>query len=295
MAKIISNNLSLEYETFGTPSDPAVILIAGLGFQLVDWPASFCEAIAAQNFHVIRFDNRDIGLSQKLDEKGLPDMAHIMQRVQAGEAPTVPYHLSDMAADVAGLMDGLKIDTAHMVGMSMGGMIAQLMAIFYPEKLHSLTSIMSSSGNRHLPPSTPAATSVLMSAPASQSIDDVVEFGLEVNDVIGSPGYRWNRDALKEHIRFCVTRSYSPAGYLRQYAAVMASNPRVSELPGVTAPTLVIHGKDDPLIPYAAGEDTARLIPGARLELVDGMGHDLSPALCEHLAGLLLPHLSANR
>ena len=295
MAKLISNNLALEYETFGAPSDPAVILIAGLGFQLIDWPVALCEAIAAQNFHVIRFDNRDIGLSQKLDEKGLPDMARIMQQLQAGEAPGVPYHLSDMAADLAGLMDGLGIERAHMVGMSMGGMIAQLMAIFYPERLRSLTSIMSSSGNRHLPPSTPAATSVLMSAPASQSVDDVVAFGLEVNAVLGSPGYRWDREALKEHIRACVTRSYAPAGYLRQYAAIMASNPRVSELPGVTAPTLVIHGKDDPLIPYAAGEDTARLIPGAKLELVDGMGHDLSPALCVHLSGLLLPHLTANR
>ena len=295
MPRLISNNLSLEYEAFGDASDPAVFLIAGLGFQLIDWPDAFCEAIAAEKFYVVRFDNRDIGLSQKLDEKGLPDMMRIMQQLQMGAAPTVPYHLSDMAADLAGLMDGLNIPRAHMVGMSMGGMIAQLMAIFYPERLYSLTSIMSSSGNRHLPPSTPAATSVLMSAPASQSIEDVVKFGLEVNDVIGSPGFRWNREALREHIRTCVTRNYSPAGYLRQYAALMASNPRVSELPGVTAPTLVIHGKDDPLIPYAAGEDTARLIPGAKLELVDGMGHDLSPTLCKHLAGLLIPHLAVNR
>ena len=177
----------------------------------------------------------------------------------------------------------------------MGGMIAQLMAIFYPEKVLSLTSIMSSSGNRQLPPSTPAATSVLMSAPASQDVEDVVDFGLKVNDVIGSPGYRWDREALRAHIRACVKRNYSPAGYMRQYAAVLASNPRVSELPGVTAPTLVIHGKDDPLVPPEAGMDTARLIPGAKLELVAGMGHDLSPALCEHLASLVIPHLSANR
>ncbi|MFC4271733.1 alpha/beta fold hydrolase [Sneathiella chungangensis] len=295
MANLISNGLSLEYETFGASSDPAVILIAGLGFQLIDWPAAFCEALAAEKFHVVRFDNRDIGLSQKLEQKGLPDLPRLMQQLQTGQPPEVPYHLSDMAADVAGLMAGLGIDRAHMVGMSMGGMIAQLMAIFYPEKLYSLTSIMSSSGNRHLPPSTPAATSVLMSAPASQAVEDVVAFGLQVNDVIGSPGFRWDRAALEEHIRACVVRSYCPTGYLRQYAVVLAANPRVSELPGVTAPTLVIHGKDDPLVPYAAGEDTARLIPGAKLELVDGMGHDLSPALCDHLAGLLIPHLAANR
>ena len=257
MANMICNGLSLEYEAFGDADKPAVFLIAGLGFQLIDWPVAFCESVAAEGFHVIRFDNRDIGLSQKLE--------------------------------------GLSIHQAHIIGMSMGGMIAQLMAIFYPEKVLSLTSIMSSSGNRQLPPSTPAATSVLMSAPASQDVEDVVDFGLKVNDVIGSPGYRWDREALRAHIRACVKRNYSPAGYMRQYAAVLASNPRVSELPGVTAPTLVIHGKDDPLVPPEAGMDTARLIPGAKLELVAGMGHDLSPALCEHLASLVIPHLSANR
>ncbi|WP_339633215.1 alpha/beta fold hydrolase [uncultured Sneathiella sp.] len=295
MANMICNGLSLEYEAFGDADKPAVFLIAGLGFQLIDWPVAFCESVAAEGFHVIRFDNRDIGLSQKLNEKGIPDLGRIMQQLQNGEVPAVPYHLSQMAADLAALMEGLSIHQAHIIGMSMGGMIAQLMAIFYPEKVLSLTSIMSSSGNRQLPPSTPAATSVLMSAPASQDVEDVVDFGLKVNDVIGSPGYRWDRDALKDHIRTCVTRNYSPAGYMRQYAAVLASNPRVSELPGVTAPTLVIHGKDDPLVPPEAGMDTARLIPGAKLELVAGMGHDLSPALCEHLASLVIPHLSANR
>ena len=295
MANMICNGLSLEYETFGGAGNPAVFLIAGLGFQLIDWPVAFCERIATEGFHVIRFDNRDIGLSQKLDEKGIPDLGQIMQQLQNGEAPAVPYHLSQMAADLAALMEGLSIDRAHIVGMSMGGMSAQLMTIFYPEKVHSLTSIMSSSGNRQLPPSTPAATAVLMSAPASQDVEDVVEFGLKVNDVIGSPGYRWDREELRAHIRACVARNYSPAGYMRQYAAVLASNPRVSELPGVTAPTLVIHGKDDPLVPPEAGMDTARLIPGAKLELVAGMGHDLSPSLCEHLASLITPHLAANR
>ena len=295
MTKLICNGISLEYEMFGETGNPAVILIAGLGFQLIDWPTAFCKAIAEKGFRVIRFDNRDIGLSQKMEQTGLPDMTRILQQLQMTQAPTVPYHLSDMAADVAGLMDALHIERAHIAGMSMGGMIAQLMAIFYPENLFSLTSIMSSSGNRHLPPPTPAATSVLMSAPASQNEDDVVAFGLQVNDVIGSPGFRWDRKALETHIRACFRRSYSPSGYMRQYAAVLASNPRVSELPHVTAPTLVIHGKDDPLVPFAAGEDTARLIPGARLELVDGMGHDLSPALCDHLAGIVIPHLVANR
>ncbi|WP_339715171.1 alpha/beta hydrolase [uncultured Sneathiella sp.] len=193
MANMICNGLSLEYEAFGDADKPAVFLIAGLGFQLIDWPVAFCESVAAEGFHVIRFDNRDIGLSQKLNEKGIPDLGRIMQQLQNGEVPAVPYHLSQMAADLAALMEGLSIHQAHIIGMSMGGMIAQLMAIFYPEKVLSLTSIMSSSGNRQLPPSTPAATSVLMSAPASQDVEDVVDFGLKVNDVIGSPGHRWER------------------------------------------------------------------------------------------------------
>ena len=291
MPSVISNGLFLEYEAFGRPSDPAVILIAGLGFQLLDWPLPFCEKIASAGFYVVRFDNRDIGLSQKLEEKGLPDLAGILADLQAGGNPQIPYHLTDMAVDVVGLLDALALKQAHIVGMSMGGMIAQLVAIFYADRVLSLTSIMASSGVKYLPPA--SANTVLMGAPVSQDLEDIVAFGLEVNDVIGSPGFRWDRAALTAHIRNCVERCYCPGGYLRQYTAVQASNRRISELADVTAPTLVIHGKDDLLVPPEAGEDTARLIPGARLELVDGMGHDLSPALCEHLTGLILPHIKA--
>jgi len=291
MPNVICNGLAIEYEGFGSTSDPAVILIAGLGFQLIDWPAAFCQKIASAGFYVVRFDNRDIGLSQKLEEKGVPDLPEILEGVRKGANPQIPYHLTDMAVDVAGLLDALSIPKAHIVGMSMGGMIAQLMAIFYADRVLSLTSIMSSSGAKYLPPPTAAANTVLMKAPASQDLEDVVAFGLEVNDVIGSPGFRWDRAALTDHIRACVQRCYCPSGYLRQYTAVQVSNRRTEELAGVTAPTLVIHGKDDLLVPHEAGEDTARLIPGARLELVAGMGHDLSPDLCEHLSGLILPHI----
>jgi pimeloyl-ACP methyl ester carboxylesterase len=293
VAKLNSNGLSLEYETFGEASSPAVILIAGLGFQLIDWPEDFCIQIANKGFFVLRFDNRDVGLSQKLEEKGVPDLVRVISQLQAGKNPEVPYHLTDMAGDVHGLLDALEIEQAHIVGMSMGGMIAQLMAIFYPEKVFSLTSIMSSSGARHLPPPSAAANTVLMKAPESNDLEDVIAFGMEVNDVIGSPGFRWNHDELKDHVRACVERCYCPEGYLRQYTAVQSSSSRTRELPNITAPTLVIHGLDDLLVSHEAGEDTARLIPNARLELVKGMGHDLSPALCNHLLTLILPHLTS--
>ncbi|USG61326.1 alpha/beta fold hydrolase [Sneathiella marina] len=294
MSKVKSNGLVLEYETFGTPSDPAIILVAGLGFQLIDWPLTFCKRLAENGFFVLRFDNRDIGLSQKLEEMPVPDLVALGENIKEGTALDLPYILTDMMEDVVGILDALSIDTVHLIGMSMGGMIAQLVAIHYPERLNSLTSIMSSSGSSALPPPSAAATTVLMSAPASEDLSDVVAFGLNVNDVIGSPGYRWNREELTDHIRACVERCYYPAGYVRQYAAVFGSPSRASLLPSITTPTLVIHGTEDPLVLSEAGKETARLIPDAQLELVEGMGHDLSPALCEHLADLILPHIKAS-
>lgn len=294
MSTLQSNGLFLEYDTFGARSDPAVILIAGLGFQLIDWPVTFCERLAANGFFVIRFDNRDIGLSQKLEEELVPDLVALGDKISAGVALDLPYNLTDMMEDVVGVLDALSIDAVHLIGMSMGGMIAQLIAIHYPERLRSLTSIMSSSGSSDLPPPNAAATTILMSASASEDLSDVVAFGLNVNDVIGSPGFKWNRDDLTEHIRSCVERCYYPAGYVRQYAAVLGSPSRACSLPNITAPTLVIHGTEDLLVLSEAGEETARLIPNARLELVEGMGHDLSPDLCDHLAGLILPHIKAN-
>ncbi|TNE34190.1 MAG: alpha/beta hydrolase [Alphaproteobacteria bacterium] len=295
MAQATCNGITLEYETFGDAADPAVLLIAGLGFQLIDWQTSFCERIAAAGHYVVRFDNRDIGLSEKLETLGTPDLPAILKVIVAGGTPKVPYFLKDMAADTVGLMDALGIARAHIVGMSMGGMIAQQMAVFYPNRLISLTSMMSSSSNRFLPPPSAAANTVLMNAPSSQDLDDVIAFGLEVNDVIGSPGFRWDRVALMRHIRSCVERCYCPTGYLRQYTAVQASRLKEGALAGVMAPTLVIHGKDDMLIPWQAGSETAELIKDARFELVPGMGHDLSPALSDHLAGIILPHLEASR
>ncbi|MBL4740480.1 MAG: alpha/beta fold hydrolase [Sneathiella sp.] len=292
MAQITIKDITLEVERLGDIANPAVFLIAGLGFQLIDWPLSFAESLVDAGYQVIRFDNRDIGLSQKFEDKGLPDLGAILQEKMAGGSPDVPYELNHMAADVIGLMDAFAIDKAHIVGMSMGGMVAQILAANYASRCLSLTSIMSTTGDPGLPQADPETMAVLVSAPPSQDKQDIVEFGLKVNDTIGSPGYRWDRSALQTHIEACFERSYCPTGYMRQLAAVSAAQPRRKILSKVTAPTLVIHGEDDLLVPSSGGRDVADHVPGATFNLVPGMGHDLSPSLCDHLAALILPHLN---
>jgi len=282
---------ALEVELRGSSEHPAVILIAGLGFQLIDWPDDFCDSLVGAGYQVIRFDNRDIGLSQKFDAAGLPDLGTVMADKMAGHIPDTPYSLSHMAQDVTGLLGALGIEKVHIVGMSMGGMIAQLVAAHAPGCTASLTSIMSSSSDPALPGPTAPAMQVLSSAPQSQERADIVAFGLEVNDVIGSPSFRWPRVALTRHIEACVERSYSPAGYVRQYAAVMAAPSRRELLAQITAPTLVVHGDADPLVPASCGKDVADHVPDARFVQVSGMGHDLSPALCQHLVRIIIPHL----
>jgi pimeloyl-ACP methyl ester carboxylesterase len=284
-------DILLEVDRHGSYDDPAVILIAGLGFQLIDWPTGFCDQLVAAGFQVIRFDNRDIGLSHKFEEAGIPDLATVMSARMSGADPVVPYQLTDMAADVIGLMDALGLPQAHIVGMSMGGMISQILAASYPDRVSSLTSIMSSSSDPSLPGPAPAAAAILSSAPLSQEMVEIVDFGLRVNEVIGSLSFRWDKADLTAHIAACVERSYCPQGYMRQYAAVMAATSRRKLLSKVTGPSLVIHGENDPLVQPVCGRDVADHIKDARFELVPGMGHDLSPALCDHLAGLIAPHI----
>ena len=293
MTRITAGKVELEVDSLGDPAHPAVVLIAGLGFQLIDWPISFCEDLVDAGYRVIRIDNRDIGLSEKLDDLGIPDLGAILEDKREGKISSVPYRLGDMAEDVAAVLDGLDIENAHIVGMSMGGMIAQLFAFQFSARCISLTSIMSSSSDSTLPGPSPAATEIMSSAPQSQEMLDIVQFGLRVNEVIGSPGFRWDRTELIKHIQTCFNRSYSPAGYMRQYAAVMAAPSRREILEGIAAPALVIHGDADPLLALACGEDVANHIPGATFVQVSGMGHDLSPALCSHFSELLIPHFKA--
>ncbi|MCG8490073.1 MAG: alpha/beta fold hydrolase [Sneathiellales bacterium] len=292
MAQVKAGSLSLEVETFGKAENPAVILIAGLGFQLIDWPVSFCKTLADAGYHVVRFDNRDVGKSERLENLGLPDMEKVIAARSGGEIPDVPYGLHQMAEDVVHLMDSLSLARAHIAGMSMGGMITQLMAIHHSARCLSMTSIMSSSGEASVSAPDPEAMAAISGAPASPAREDIIAFGLGVNDVIGSPGFRWDRDALKAHIGHCVDRGVSPNGYMRQMAAVFTAPSRREELKKVSIPALVIHGTEDRLVPISAGQDTADHIPGATMVPVDGMGHDLSPDLCVRLAEIILPHLN---
>lgn len=291
MATITANGITIEYESFGDPGAPPILLIMGLGMQLLGWPDPFCERLAAAGFRVIRFDNRDIGLSQKVEEAGVPRMGRVVIRALLGLPVRAPYLLDDMARDAAGLLEALGIPAAHVVGASMGGMIAQVLAARHPERVLSLTSIMSTSGARHLPqPSARVRRELLRRPDDPTSIESIIERYERLYALIGSPGYPTPPDYLRARIRRSVERSYYPAGFMRQLTAVIASGDRSLLLRRVACPTLVIHGKADPLVPYAGGVDTACKIRDAKLALLDGYGHDLPPQLFDRFAGLISTH-----
>lgn len=284
MPQISANGIRLEYESFGSAAHPALLLIMGLGAQLTRWALPFCNKLVERGFRVIRFDNRDVGLSTHLNDAPVPELATIMAARMTGLPVRVPYTLHDMAADTVGLLDALEIDAAHIVGASMGGMIAQLVAADYPQRVLSLTSIMSTTGNPALPPPTPAASAVLMArSPHPSDLEAYVKHGLNTLRVIGSPGVPFDEAAARERLTADAKRSYNPSGFGRQLAAVTATGDRRERIRRIRAPTLVIHGADDPLVPLTGGRDTAENIPGAELLVVAGMGHDLPPAFYDRI------------
>jgi pimeloyl-ACP methyl ester carboxylesterase len=284
MPQITANGIQLEYETHGDPANPPLLLIMGLGAQLTLWPIELVEALVARGYHVIRYDNRDIGLSQKFGTHGVPNFKRVALMRLFGLRAKIPYRLTDMAADAAGLLDALGIAKAHVVGASMGGMIAQLVAVDFPERVLSLTSIMSTSGSRKVPPARPAAMKALLDrAPAGATLDDVIPIGLRVSKAIGSPGYPSDETRLRERIARDFTRSFYPEGAARQISAIVDDGDRRSRLRRIGAPTLVIHGIDDPLVPVEGGRDTAANIRGARLLEIAGMGHDLPLELVDQV------------
>jgi pimeloyl-ACP methyl ester carboxylesterase len=290
MAKIKANGIELEYETHGAHDAPAILLVHGLGAQLSLWPVAFVEQLAGQGFRVIRYDNRDIGLSQKFEAYGIPNSAELTAKVMAGEKIAAPYLLPDMAADGIALAQALGVKRAHVVGVSMGGMIAQLMAANFPNTVASLTSVMSSSGRRGLPPGKPEAMKVLLTPPANSERATVVAHGINLRQTISSPGYPTSDAEQQALVEFNFDRSFYPQGLARHYNAILASGGRVDILPKIKVPTLVIHGDEDPVVRVEAGKDTAALIPGARLEVIPGMGHDLPAQLLPKLVGLIAEH-----
>jgi pimeloyl-ACP methyl ester carboxylesterase len=291
--KVQANGLSIEVEDTGPgASRPPVLLVMGLGMQLTAWPDGLVRALADAGHRVVRFDNRDIGLSTRLDHLGAPNLMWESLKLRVGLPVRAPYPLSAMADDAAGVLDALGIAQAHVVGASMGGMIAQRMALAHPQRVLSLTSIMSSSGARHLPGPHPRVLQVMLARPRDHSEPVLLAHYVRLFEAIGGPAYPVPPAELRRRILESVRRGgYRPACTARQLAAVVSDSGRAQELAGIRAPTLVLHGTDDPLVPMACGEDTARRIPGARFVPIPGMGHDLPPAVVEHLLHPLLPHL----
>lgn len=277
------NGIDLAYDSFGRKDEAAVLLISGLGTQMIRWTDSFCQVLAARGFHVIRFDNRDAGCSAHFTHYGALDFDTLAATLMSGQRPDIPYTLDDMSKDAVGLLEALSIDRAHFVGRSMGGMIAQLAASEYPERVLSLTSIMSSSGNPELPPSSPDVMA-MMTKPAPSPFEDeegYLAHSLSFAKRIAGTGYPFDEDAYRALILEEVQRAYDPGSTGRQIAAIAVSGDRRPQLNTIAVPALVIHGMDDPLFVPACGEDTASAIPGAELMLVDGMGHDLPHQLYE--------------
>ncbi|MDZ7826306.1 MAG: alpha/beta hydrolase [Gammaproteobacteria bacterium] len=274
MPQLATNGIHVEYDTFGSEGDRPLLLVMGLGAQMIAWDEEFCERLAAGGHHVIRFDNRDIGLSTKFDDAPVPDMAELTVALREGRRPEVPYSLDDMADDAVGVLDALGIDRAHVCGASLGGMIVQAMAIRHPQRLHSLTSIMSTTGNPDVPPATPEAMAALTSA-VPPDLEGYVQRSLDVARAIGSSGFELDEARLRERARRAFERSVYPQGSARQMAAVVAHGNRGPALEELETPALVIHGSADPLVHPEGGRDTHRALRNSELLMVEGMGHDL--------------------
>ena len=265
-----TNGIELDYDTFGDPAKPPLLLIMGLGGQKIAWDEDFCRTLADRGFFVVRFDNRDVGLSTKIGGGPPPDLGAAL----TGDLSSAPYTLEDMAADTAGLLEALGLPRAHVVGVSMGGMIAQTLAIHHPDKVLSLCSIMSTTGNPDVGRPKPEAIAVLM-APPADSREEAVSRSVEVAAVIGSPGFARDDAQIRERAGRAWDRDHDAFGMARQLIAVLASSDRTGRLAGVQVPTVVIHGADDPLIDPSGGRATAAAVPGAELVVIPGMGHDL--------------------
>lgn len=291
MAQLKVNDLQIEYDTFGQASDDPLLLIMGLGTQMTAWSPEFCAALAAHGHFVIRFDNRDVGLSKKFDGVKAPGLLHYAMKRYLGVPLKAPYSLSEMASDAVGVLDALDISAAHVVGASMGGMIAQLAALQHPGRVKSLTSMMSSSGDPGLPrPRRDVMRQIFMNRSSAHDPDAMLEHLLKSVRMISSPGFPRSDDEWRQQLIASVERSFYPQGFARQIAAIVDDGSRVQRLKSINVPALVIHGNADPLVPVECGIDTAKHLPNATLEIIEGMGHDLPPQLVERLTSLIAGH-----
>ncbi|MCX5829992.1 MAG: alpha/beta fold hydrolase [Deltaproteobacteria bacterium] len=289
MPNVTANGIQIEYDTFGDSSFPALLLVAGNGAQMIFWEVEFCELLAKKGYFVIRFDNRDAGLSTKFEEAGIPDFQAAIKAAMEGKPVESAYSLDDMADDAVGLLNALGIEKAHICGASMGGMIAQVIAYRHPKHALSLTSIMSTTGNPDLPQAKPETIAAVL-APAPEGREAYVEHNMNIWRRIWSPGFPFEEKRARTFIEKSYDRSYYPQGMARQNIALIANGDRRPSLSSIKVPTLVIHGADDPLILVEGGKDTARVIPGARLFIINGMGHDMPKGVWAEIVDAIFKH-----
>ena len=292
--QLFINGVRLEVEDTGEKDRVAVLLIPGMAMQLIVWPEAMVHQLHQAGYRVIRLDNRDIGLSQDMAHLPAPNLLWFMLQQKLGLQPQAPYSIQDMANDVLGVLDHLQINQAHLVGVSMGGMIGQRICIGSPQRALSLTSIMSSSGAKGLPGPTPAMRRVLFTPPAKAGTQAAHQHALRFVQALAGPGFAHPEGSQQQLVDDSLKRSSRPMGAYRQMLAAMADRERAGLLARITTPTLVIHGKADPLVPYACGEDTARRIPNAKLHGIEGMGHDMPPGAIDNMMARLLPFLNAH-
>ncbi len=274
MSKAKANNIEIEYDTIGDPSSEPILLIMGLGYQMIRWRVEFCNQLADRGFYVIRFDNRDVGLSTKMEELDVPNIMQASLAIQKGEVVEAPYTLEDMAADAIGLLDFLNIQKAHVCGASLGGFIAQILAYKYPLRVLTLTSIMSGTGNPELSPAKPEVLQMLFT-PTPSDREQYIEFKIKQRRMIFGSRFPFDEDDQQQIAAESYDRSHYPPGYTRQLLASLVSGDRRSKIATIKLPTLIIHGADDPLVLLEHGRDTAKIIPESELLIIEGLGHTM--------------------
>ncbi|MFX1456332.1 MAG: alpha/beta fold hydrolase [Promethearchaeota archaeon] len=287
MPKAKANNIEIEFETFGNTTDSPLLLINGLGSQMINWDEGFIQCLVERGFFVIRFDNRDVGLSTKVEEAGEPDIMQAYLAIQRGEFFEPPYTVEDMADDTIGLLDFLKIEKAHICGFSMGGMLVQVIGYRHPTRVLSLICISSSTGNPEIPRGDPEVGRV-MATPAPADREGFVEYYVKLRSLLNGPEFPYDEVKNRDYAGRAYDRCYYPPGITRQSLAMMVSGNRKPKLSSIQAPTLVIHGTDDPVISVEGGKDVHEAIQGSKLLLIEGMGHSLPPEVWDEISNAIL-------
>ncbi len=296
MPKVTANGIQIAYEDHGDPSAPPVVMVMGLGGQLTMWSDKLIEDLVAGGYRVITFDNRDIGLSHHHTGEKAPGILRQIVLRRLGIKQKTPYELMDMAQDTIGLLDALKLEHVHLVGISMGGMIGQHVAALVPDRVKSLTAIMTTTGNPKLPrPSGKVMKAMVRRGPPPKTRDEIIDQSVATFTVIGTPDEDQNTNGMRDRITRSYDRSYNPAGLARQMSAIVATGDFRKITRRIKAPTLVLHGSKDPLVPIEGGYDIAKLVPGARMEVLDGMGHDVPPRFLPAITEQLLNHFAATK